>query len=293
MTGPELYIRFARNYINQTCNLDILHFSGCGDSEKYSLTKVAGTFFLQLSPPADDVPSWAPDWRVQSRPLVLLPHPGYHVQSHFAATTSKPDYYLDEKCHRVRVRARLVDEIAVCGLPYYTSLCRKLQIPENGIFGIWHELAKAHLDSNEFESMFSSTLVMDARVTLMERGAMNVDSQNIAAGFKHWIKRVMQGETAFYMDDTHEPSEGAAHFGYVAEEVCRNRAMFVTKNGRLGLGSTHVSPGSHIYLIHGMRTPFVVQENMRGHTLHGECYVHGLMDQQAELSDSDVYLNLF
>ncbi|KAF4446779.1 HET-domain-containing protein [Fusarium austroafricanum] len=292
ITGPELYIRFARDYIKHSGNLDILHFAGCGDSEKFSLSKVNGTFLLQLSPPADDVPSWAPDWRVQSRPLVLLPHPAYHVQSHFAATTSEPDSYLDEECQRLRVRALLVDEITVCGPPYYASFCRGIQITEHEIFGIWYEMMKGHFDSNEFESIFSSTIVMDAKVTLTERSAMNVHRKDIAPGFKHWMKRLMQDAEPFHSDDSDEPSEGAAHFSYVAEEICRNRTMFVTKNGRLGLGSTHVSPGASIYLIHGMKTPFVVHENMYGHTLRGECYVHGLMDQQAQQSHSDIDLSL-
>ncbi|KAM5359039.1 hypothetical protein ACJA88_015233 [Fusarium oxysporum] len=98
LTGPELYIKFAKDYIKETGNLDILHFSGCGDSEKYSLYHIGGISVLEPSPPADDVPSWVPDWRVQSRPLVLLSDPGYDVRSHFTATMIMPQLHGQEFC---------------------------------------------------------------------------------------------------------------------------------------------------------------------------------------------------
>jgi hypothetical protein len=292
MTGPDLFMRFAKDYIKQSGNLDVLHFAGCGDAEKYSLSQAGVTFIIEPSPPADDVPSWAPDWRVQSRPLVLLPYPGYDAQAHFAATTSKADYCLNENCQTLRVRALLVDEIVVCGPPYHASLCKDLQITDHEIFGIWYELAKSYLNNDNFKYMFTSTLVMDARVTLAERGALNVQREEIATIFRHWVKRSIAGTMPYCTEDSHDLSEGSARFGYVAEEVCRNRTFFVTKNGRLGLGSTHVSPGAYIYLLHGLGTPFVIHTDLYRHRLRGKCYVHGLMDQQASVSDSDVYLNL-
>ncbi|RKK68451.1 hypothetical protein BFJ69_g13609 [Fusarium oxysporum] len=292
LTGPELYIKFAKDYIKETGNLDILHFSGCGDSEKYSLYYIGGIPVLEPSPPADDVPSWVPDWRVQSRPLVLLSDPGYDVKSHFTATLSKVDYFFDENEHKLHVRALLVDEIVACGYPYYLSLCRDLQITEHGIFEQWYELAKDHLNSDTFENMFSSTLVMDARMILTERGALNVNQDEIPTLFKYWQK-MMTADSLFYdPDEALQLIEGSARYGYVAEEVCRNRAMFITKRGRLGLGSTHVSPGAHIYLLHGLKTPFVVFKTSQGHILRGECYVNGLMDQQVHTSESDIYIDL-
>lgn len=291
ITELELYIRFAKDYINETGSLDILHFSGCGDSERYSLYESDGTVRLELSPPADDVYSWVPDWRVQSRPLVLLPDPGYNVKSQFTATVSEADYFFDGDNQRLHVRALLIDEIIGCGLPYYLTLCRDLEIPERMVFDQWYELAKNHLNSNAFETIFSSTLVMDARVTLTERGSLNVNHDEIPTLFEHWKK--LTGKTSEHRisDSDLQSIEGSARYLYVAEEVCRNRVMFVTKNGRLGLGSTHTSPGAYIYLLHGLKTPFVVFKNEQGHTLRGECYVHGLMDQKAHISDSDVYLD--
>ncbi|ESU08374.1 hypothetical protein FGSG_11631 [Fusarium graminearum PH-1] len=228
ITGPELYIRFAKDYINETDSLDILHFSGCGDAENYSLYYIAGTPVLEPRTPADDVPSWAPDWRVQSRPLVLLPDPGYNVKSQFAATLSKADYFFDDDNQTLHVRALLVDQIAGCGWPYYLSLCQDLQMTENEIFEQWYELAKEHLDSNTFETMFSSTLVMDARVTLTERGSLNVNQDEVPTLFEHWKKLVGKSSEPCIPNDALQSIEGFARYRYVAEEVCRNRQLLNT-----------------------------------------------------------------
>ncbi|KAH6985548.1 heterokaryon incompatibility protein-domain-containing protein [Ilyonectria destructans] len=292
ITSPELYLKFAKGYIQQKGNLDILHFAGCGDVEAHSLSKAYDTIILEPGPPADDVPSWVPDWRVQSRPITLLPYPGDNVRAQFSATVSSADYYLNEGSQTLRVRALLVDEITACGPPYYTSLCRRLQITEHDIFGLWFNLAKDIVKCDGFESMFASTLVMGAKVILTEHGALNVQPEEVLRIFRHWAERNLNEMIPHSIEDSDDLSEGSARFGYLAEEVCRNRTLFVTKSGRLGLGSTHVSPGASIYLIHGLRTPFVVHTKSNNtHTLRGECYVHGLMDQQASTSDLDVYLN--
>lgn len=86
----------------------------------------------------------------------------------------------------------------------------------------------------------------------------------------------------------------AALYARWASEICHNRTFFVTKQGRCGLGSLHVRPGSGIYYIHGLKTPFVVQnasENGR-HLLYGECFVYGLMESKVEWSEEDVYLTI-
>lgn len=290
-TSPELYMRFANGYIRQHNNLDVLHFAGCGDVEVHSLSKAYDTTILTPGPPADDIPSWVPDWRAQSRPLALLPYPGDNIQAQFSATVSSTDYYLDESSQTLRVRALLVDEIAVCGPPYYASLCRRLQISEHDIFGIWFNLARDSIEDDGFESMFASTLVMEARVTPTDRGALNVQPEEVFRIYSHWAKRNLDDTVPNSTEDSYDVSDGSSRFGYLAEEVCRNRTLFVTKGGRLGLGSTHVSPGASIYLIHGLRTPFVVHTELEKHILRGECYVHGLMDRQVSISDRDTYLN--
>jgi hypothetical protein len=130
-------------------------------------------------------------------------------------------------------------------------------------------------------------------MTLTERGALNVEQHEIPTLFKHWERMMMMNHLVTYPPDENlKVVEGCSRYGYVAEEVCRERAMFITKRGRLGLGSTHISPGEQIYLIHGLKTPFTIYESSQGHKISGECYVNGLMDQKVQASESDVYIKL-
>lgn len=74
--------------------------------------------------------------------------------------------------------------------------------------------------------------------------------------------------------------------------MCRDRTFFVTEAGRLGLGSVHVPPGDSIYLIHGLKAPFVIHRESELHVLRGECYVYGLMDGKVQRSSKDSFLYL-
>ncbi|KAK6716716.1 hypothetical protein SNK04_007667, partial [Fusarium graminearum] len=89
---------------------------------------------------------------------------------------------------------------------------------ENEIFEQWYELAKEHLDSNTFETMFSSTLVMDARVTLTERGSLNVNQDEVPTLFEHWKKLVGKSSEPCIPNDALQSIEGFARYRYVAEE---------------------------------------------------------------------------
>lgn len=74
--------------------------------------------------------------------------------------------------------------------------------------------------------------------------------------------------------------------------MCRNRTFFITEKERLGLGLMNTSPGAGIYLIHGLKTAFMLQENERMTILCGECYVSGLMYGKVDQTDRNIYLTI-
>lgn len=92
----------------------------------------------------------------------------------------------------------------------------------------------------------------------------------------------------------------------------RNRSLFITQGGFLGIGHCQTKPGDELFMLIGANVPFALRPNgdttngsegsgfrsiQRGRPLHkivGDCYLHGLMDGQAMQgqysSVDDVYL---
>jgi hypothetical protein len=111
MSAVRLYSEFAQAHIRLKGTLDLLHFAGCVDNSTHTLFKIENQVVLQLEPPPADIPSWVPDCRVQSRPLVLTKD-FEDVSLRFSATISDPEF---EFHHNIlRVCAREIDKIQVC-----------------------------------------------------------------------------------------------------------------------------------------------------------------------------------
>lgn len=118
-----------------------------------------------------------------------------------------------------------------------------------------------------------------------------IEPMEYCASFKHWGYRnlssmprpdyfsedmwntIRTGRTTFGLDE-------ATRYQFQAEEVCRYRSFFVTRQGRFGLGPARLGSGDLICFIQGLQTPFVVHRmpiegNSREqrYILRGECFV--------------------
>lgn len=62
------------------------------------------------------------------------------------------------------------------------------------------------------------------------------------------------------------------------------RVFFVAGDGRIGWVPYNAKPGDHLYVSKGMRVPVVLRPvgNSGSWQLVGACYIHGLMDGEAE-----------
>jgi hypothetical protein len=64
-------------------------------------------------------------------------------------------------------------------------------------------------------------------------------------------------------------------------DTCRNRRIFVTKTGYIGVGPKLTLAGDRAVVLYGGRTPFIFRPHRDKYRLVGECYVQGVMQGEA------------
>ncbi|KAK8029434.1 hypothetical protein PG993_010725 [Apiospora rasikravindrae] len=132
------------------------------NGNKFLFSETDHGYGLHLQPLGKDSPSWVPDWRIQTRPLALLPAFDDEISTRFHATISIPSYIMS------------------------TSI---LQVSGNQVFNQWYQLAKAFFDEDRARTIFASTLLMDGKLDLLERNQVAIDPADIPDYFNEWEVR--------------------------------------------------------------------------------------------------------
>ncbi|KAK3619427.1 hypothetical protein LTR56_024053 [Elasticomyces elasticus] len=270
-----MYTNFARRHIDATGGVSILHFAGYGYPDTIKILQNEREVQIHFDQPRSDLPSWTPDWRIFSRPVAL--DPSNSAAMPFAATTSTASYSFCGM--QLRVLASKVDTVSICGMPYSPTLCDGQKTTAYEVFADWMNLVMKHFPSPAWESLFAFTLVMDGKVKLVDHRDLEISTDEILSLFGHWLARNL-----CHSDNPGFGLEESSRYGNVAEEVCRNRRFFLTETGRMGLGLARIHPNASVYLIHGLKTPVVVDDRSEGDLLYGECFVQGLMYGEDSIS---------
>jgi hypothetical protein len=63
--------------------------------------------------------------------------------------------------------------------------------------------------------------------------------------------------------------------------VLKRRLIFFTKNGRLGLGATHIAKGDIVTVVKGCNVPIILRKVGTHFTFISTCYIPGIMDGEA------------
>jgi len=291
-SSPATFFKdFAVQSILTSSDLGILHFAGFsevlidGDEIKIRLQDLTG-----------DMPSWAADWRLKSRPVHSLRLTG--DLRPYNCTTSKAHFRFIGDEHHPNSPALL--EVSAVKIDSIEHLC-PVYLPSFGEYGspsfaqwvsLWYTEVQKHLPCHGVDEAFSSNLIMAGRMSLIEQPDLTISPDQAVSCFERLKTRHFKNFTEPSGDDIEAAFEDALGFVAYAEEVCRYRSLFITQKGRLGLGSAHVPIGSSIYAIHGLKTPFVVDERSENNILRGECYLDGVMDLGLSISPEDVQLTL-
>jgi hypothetical protein len=100
-------------------------------------------------------------------------------------------------------------------------------------------------------------------------------------------------------DPDHGPDSDFWH-----SEMMAHQSLFVTENGKFGLGPVNARPGQEVWVVGGCRFPLVLETCARlgqaadgkqpdlGFVLRGDCFVHGIMRGEAVEERNDRQLEI-
>jgi hypothetical protein len=307
--APELFfVDFALRHMQHFKSIEILHFAGVVNTEEI---KLVGSE-VNVIQPARDLPSWAPDWRIRRRPLPMTSMDKGTLNCNITLLLNQVVY--DSSRMTLTLRGKLLNTRVGPCMPHLDWFNLEESPQYQHATDLWSNntflsylhaldpwLAEQYRYSPSFAHWFSTvvsagnapysillcfarTLIMDSTVRSTERPDLTVPQDQIMDYFIEYAKLrlVVDPEATSIafdsMADDHKSMEKVAAYGYLAEHICRYRAVFVGDDGVVGLGAARISPGDRICFFSGLETPFIVHPEGDRFELRGECYVDGMMD---------------
>lgn len=292
----RMYSMFAQQYICATDNLDILHYAG--DSRIVIERNKTETQVFSIVWQATELASWAPDWRIKTRPE---PFGAKLADGTNTTTHLDPRYTFSDDGRILSVRARQIDRVLYASVPLATGVHKKLAL--NGILQIWYALAlQVGQDTREVRERFAATLVAEHKLPASHNGltgGAGSSHRPSFADFEHWASTVLTTETPNDDQDIEQTSsrglDEATRYGYEVIKVCMYRSFFVAETGRFGLGPVQTKPGSKIFLVQGLSIPFLLDQTslskQNTHVVRGECFVEDIpTEARCEDLNMDIHL---
>ncbi|KAL6879278.1 HET domain-containing protein [Trichoderma novae-zelandiae] len=88
---------------------------------------------------------------------------------------------------------------------------------------------------------------------------------------------------------TPDGSDDEGDFNPWVTQMVRPQAIFITDNGKIGLGPPNITPGQELWIIGGCRVPVILNPPPKASdpasdvsvTFHSECFVYGIMKGEA------------
>ncbi|MCJ1256837.1 hypothetical protein MMC24_004662 [Lignoscripta atroalba] len=251
----EVYKGVTRHLINKTGNLDVL----CA---------------CQYTPRDDGLPSWAPDWsKARTNGPIQNPDQWGHLYSASDVASTMFLFYgrtwSDEDDDALRLQGVCIDTIEQLG----TS----------------HTYGADWADLNSEWGRLSLTCT-SARPdgTAMAMGD-EIPSDGTSLYFTGQSVAEAYGRTCMLdrladLEDTEESRWKAA---LARVEAIENRRFYVTREGFMGLGPSEAQEGDVVCVLQGAHVPFVLRKVEDHHVLVEECYLHGFMNGEVDITVGD------
>ena len=133
-------------------------------------------------------------------------------------------------------------------------------------------------------SMYAFSVALTTGLGVSLRKALE-DVDSLKANFAAYMSRLLHntGHEAYVTSSLKAQAKLGDSFEYASlvRKKGRNRALFSTEKGYIGLGPPHCRPGDIVCILFGGEVPFVLRPVEGRYQLVGDAYVHGIMEGEA------------
>jgi hypothetical protein len=237
------------------------------------------------------LPTWVQDWSQQRCFISILREDRV---SFYSAATSVPILFSFPQEGQLSLKGCYVDSIRSTSLRL--SDCIKQGMKANDFFN--NTICNLQLEDRPWldgagpygKGRFATIHALLYSLTAGTRIPHNPGYGNNGKATR-WIPGCGFGIMAdFFLGRGEEPVDKDNIFEtYLTTAAIYDRVPFVTEKGYVGIGPPQIVPGDEICLCYGAEVPYLIRRTKDGETyeLHGDVYVHGIMDGEFLASEHE------
>ena len=304
----DVYTTLTKHLIERDRNLDVLSAVEEGQfrlKRDRELDKEIDGLEENELPMDSQLPSWVPDWEVHrpSSPFIL--HPAFATMK--AAGSTQAVCKFSTNGLTLFSRGFAVDQVAYVGDSFLEAVPAPGSLfPQSGITNVrWHvRQGQSQLDflakqrgkqwekmARDLKSYPTGEDILDAFIKTLVAGDsffLGLPRKTLRAYYTAWRKywRIAGVNDpnlihSAYEGNTTEEIALATQFLQSQLQAAYGRRFFTTSKNYMGLAQSGVRIGHAVVVLHGGKTPYLLQRKRRGSSGYrfvGECYVHGLMN---------------
>ncbi|KAH6681304.1 heterokaryon incompatibility protein-domain-containing protein [Halenospora varia] len=301
LSAKDIFIDFTKSYIQASNQLDIM------------LIDTQPRHSMQL-------PTWAPDWGSEGSGRIALSNTWSHAAPYRTSIT------FSQKNNVLTCQGVYIDEVDGCGYDFGSprtdpfgmvvhpsSRSNAYKTEVEGFQALWTSIIanKARYAGGESQAPREAGAIFVERCRVVDRllGSIITDQslqpfRDGSTEFEKWFQRnwnftfagrtlrswALDTEWEFNIKRSQGEDARAAidMFEATCMHVSRNRRLITTLEGYVGHAPREVKRGDAIYVLPGCKVPVVLRNIGGQYHLLGECYVHGIMNEEAFYMGKDI-----
>lgn len=263
-TVEQVYTDFAKQYLALTADLRLLSLVRQGQRQKSNLR----------------LPSWVPDWSVgMDEGGVLQRYYRFEPTRFFkAALDTRPLVATEGNQGEISIsgirigRIKDVRDVHEC---LWNSTTNEISMSRSHLANLSNNI----LSSKDYSQSHEQAWVALFRTITADRSAI---SDRINGSYRvTFLNRLSLRESSTPLGRLQEQCD-RPEFADSVRSIINRKVLFITDQNFLGLAEQGCRIGDTVCIFLGGAVPFIIQTQSGGkYRLHGEAYVHGVMDGEA------------